>query len=153
MSNDLINYDDLTPEQLQVLSDKVFSARLKNLESNFVEVKDQLLKQGRTIEKIKNEMTIDYAQQEELRTIANKKVVETLGYGSPAYKELSKKAFSTIWNDYKKALNVNSYRNTAIEKFEDGKCFLNIWKPNRELELMILGANSQTEIRLVKEAI
>lgn len=96
------------------------------------------------IEKLENTMTIDYAQQEELNSLAKKVVVQALGgYGTPAYKELNKKAFSAIWKDYKRVMQVNSYKNTAVKKLEKGRALLNDWKPNRELELMIKGANSQ----------
>lgn len=96
------------------------------------------------VTKLENTMTIDYSQQEELRQVANKSVVRALGgYATPAYKELNKKAFSTIWRDYKRVMQVNSYKNTALKDLEKGKNLLSNWKPNRELELMIKGANSQ----------
>ncbi|MGH4125129.1 MAG: ORF6C domain-containing protein [Clostridium sp.] len=48
-------------------------------------------------------------------------------------------------------MQVNSYRNTAVAEFEKGKEFLNNWEPDRELELMIKGANSQ--ISFIKRVI
>lgn len=96
------------------------------------------------ITKIENTMTIDYAQQEELNSLAKKVVVQALGgYGTPAYRELSKKAFSAIWKDYKRVMQVNSYKNTAVKKLSTGRDFISNWKPDRELELMVKGANSQ----------
>jgi len=94
-------------------------------------------------------MTIDYSQQEELRTTANKKIVEILGgKDAPAYKECSKKAFSELWKAFKRIVQVNSYRNTAAKEYGYAKEVINDWKPNRDLELMILGANSQFKINL-----
>lgn len=96
------------------------------------------------ITKLENTMTIDYAQQEELNSLAKKVVVQALGgYGTPAYRELSKKAFSAIWKDYKRVMQVNSYKNTAVKQLSTGRGVISNWKPNRELELMIKGANSQ----------
>ncbi|MPM42977.1 hypothetical protein SDC9_89649 [bioreactor metagenome] len=96
------------------------------------------------ITKLENTMTIDYAQQEELNSLAKKVVVQALGgYGTPAYRELSKKAFSAIWKDYKRVMQVNSYKNTAVKQLGIGRDFISNWKPDRELELMIKGANSQ----------
>lgn len=96
------------------------------------------------ITKLENTMTIDYAQQEELNSLAKKVVVQALGgYGTPAYKELNKKAFSAIWKDYKRVMQVNSYKNTAVKDLEKSRTILANWKPGRELELMIKGANSQ----------
>lgn len=99
---------------------------------------------GDRIGKLENNMTIDYAQQEELNTLAKKVVVKTLGgVDAPAYKELNKKAFSQFWKDYKTILQVNSYKNTAVKDFVFARKVMVDWKPSRELELMIKGANSQ----------
>ena len=48
------------------------------------------------VEKLENNMTIDYSQQEELRTLAVKKVVAIHWRKKihQAYRELNKKAFS-----------------------------------------------------------
>lgn len=98
---------------------------------------------------LEGSMTIDYSQQEELRTIANRKVVGILGgKDAPAYKECSKKAFSELWKSFKRVMQVNSYRNTAAKEYEQAREMIKIWKPNRDLELMILGANSQIKINL-----
>lgn len=40
-------------------------------------------------------------------------------------------------------MSVNSYKNTLIKDFEQGKRTIIEWKPSRELELMIKGCNSQ----------
>jgi Rha family phage regulatory protein len=97
--------------------------------------------------KLENTMTIDYSQQEEIRTKAAQRVLYILGGKDvPAYKELNNKAFAEMWRDYKKALDVNSYRNTAVKDFNKGLNYVVTWKPNRELELMIAGANSQIRI-------
>lgn len=96
------------------------------------------------VDKLENTMTIDYSQQEEIRSKATIRVVEILGGKDvPAYKELNKKAFSQIWKDYKRVFDVNSYRNTPVKDFAKGLNFVTTWKPSRELELMIMGSNSQ----------
>ena len=95
------------------------------------------------LESLENNMTIDYSQQEELRTLAVKRVVSILGgKNTPAYRELNKKAFSSMWKDYKRAMNVNSYKNTAVKMLEEARKMIIEWKPDRDLELMIRGANS-----------
>ncbi|HCW52608.1 MAG TPA: hypothetical protein DG753_02470 [Clostridium sp.] len=94
------------------------------------------------VTKIENNTTIDYSQQEEIRQLVNKKVIEVLGgKGTPAYKELSKKVYASIWNDYKRKLNVNSYRNTSVKNYDKAIEMLMNWVPSREIELMITGAN------------
>ena len=114
------------------------------------ELKSILMLDKKTLEidtrvtKLENTMTIDYSQQEELNSLAKQIVVQALGgKDTPAYKELNKKAFSQMWRDFKRILSVNSYKNTAVKDFGLAKEVLTSWKPNRELELMITGANSQ----------
>lgn len=118
------------------------------------ELKSILMLDKKTLEidnrvtKLENTMTIDYSQQEELNSLARKVVVQALGgKDTPAYKELNKKAFSQIWKDYKRVLGVNSYKNTAVKDLDFARKILSDWKPNRELELMIKGANSQIRFR------
>lgn len=94
------------------------------------------------VTKIENNTTIDYSQQEEIRQLVNRKVMEALGgKGTPAYKELSKKVYASIWNDYKRKLNVNSYRNTSLKNYNRAIDMLMNWEPSREIELMVTGAN------------
>lgn len=99
------------------------------------------------VDKLENTMTIDYSQQEEIKTKVAMKVINVLGGAdAPAYKELGKKAFSLIWRDFKRVLDVNSYRNTSVKDFSKALNFITTWKPTRELELMIVGANSQIRV-------
>lgn len=96
------------------------------------------------VEKLENNMTIDYAQQEELRSTANRVVLDALGgKASLAYKMIGSKAFAEFWRDYKRYMNVNSYKNTAVLDFERAREYVLTWTPNKELRLMILGANTQ----------
>lgn len=105
------------------------------IDKRTTEIKDRMTK-------IENSTTIDYGQQEEIRQLVNKKVIETLGgKGTPAYKELSKKVYCSIWNDYKRKLNVNSYRNTSVKNYDYARDMLENWTPSRDVELMITGAN------------
>lgn len=62
-------------------------------------------KMDERITKLENNTTIDYSQQEDLRELANKKIVAILGgTDAPAYRELNKKVFSNFWRDYKESL-------------------------------------------------
>lgn len=101
-------------------------------------------KMDERITKLENNSTIDYSQQEELRILGTKKVVAILGGAdAPAYKELNKKVFSSFWRDYKRKLNVNSYKNTLVKDFEIGRQAIINWKPNKEIKFMIDGCNAQ----------
>lgn len=96
------------------------------------------------VKDIKNRMTIETGAQKILCDLVGKKVIAALGgKGTPAYNELSKKAFRQCWKYYKDKLNVASYKDTPLKDFELGKKTIIDWKPSRELELMIRGCNAQ----------
>lgn len=95
------------------------------------------------ITSLEDNMTIDYGQQYTLRTIANKAVLKCLGgKDAPAYKQVGKKVFSSLWREYKRAFEVNSYVNTLVKDFDDSKDFLKKWEPTGDLRLIIAGANA-----------
>lgn len=96
---------------------------------------------------LENRMTIETGNQKVLCDLVNKKVMAVLGgKDTPAYKELSKKAYSQCWKDYKRIVGVASYKDTAIKDFDFAKKVIVDWKPNRELELMIAGCNAQVRM-------
>lgn len=96
------------------------------------------------VTKIENRMTIETGSQKVLCDLVNRKVTAILGgKDAPAYKELSNKAFRQCWKDYKNKLGVASYKDTPLKDFDLGKKIIIDWQPNRELELMIKGCNSQ----------
>jgi anti-repressor protein len=115
----------------------------KELQAIFsIDAKQQEL-DGR-ITTLEERMTIETGKQKFLCDLVNKRVVSVLGgKDTPAYRELGKKAFRQCWNDFKKILDVASYKDTAIKDFDFAKKVIIDWKPNRELELMIKGCNAQ----------
>jgi anti-repressor protein len=99
------------------------------------------------LSKIEDLMTIETGKQKILSDLVTSKVMTVLGgKEAPAYNELSKKAYSQCWRDYKRILNVASYKDTAVKDFERAKEVISGWKPSRELELMIMGSNSQMRV-------
>lgn len=98
------------------------------------------------VDKLENTMTIDYSQQEELRTAANKKVLFTLGgKDTMAYKRVGRKAFAGLYRDIKQAFSVNSYKNIAVVDMDKAKLYIANWQPDEELGLMIDGANARAK--------
>ncbi|MGL4572888.1 MAG: Rha family transcriptional regulator [Clostridium sp.] len=95
------------------------------------------------IERLENNMTIDYGQQEEINKLARSKILYILGgKEAKAYKELNKKAFSTFWKDYKRVMNVNSYKNTAVKDLPLAKRLIIEWKAPLELQSLINESNN-----------
>ncbi|MCI6692540.1 MAG: ORF6C domain-containing protein [Clostridium sp.] len=141
--------DDVAWEQYEKLVDGYFNMR-KQIPKMSKELQAILMLDEKTVEmdnriaKLENNMTIDYAQQEELRELANKKATSVLGGPyAPAYKELNKKVFANIWGDYKRIMQANSYKNTPVKNFELGRKTIIEWQPHRDLALMIKGCNAQ----------
>lgn len=144
--------DDVAWDQYEKLVDGYFNMRKqgpklsKELQAIFA-IDEKQQKFDERLSKVENNMTIDYSQQEELRELANKKIVAVLGgIDSPAYKELNKKVFSSFWRDYKRKLDVNSYKNTLVKDFELGRQAVISWQPSKELSFMIRGCNAQMRL-------
>lgn len=135
-------YEQLEETYFRVRDNKYLGLS-KELQAIFaLDTKTQIIENR--LDKIENTMTIDYSQQLELSSLARVVAIRNLGgKDSLAYKELNKKVFSQVWRDYQNKFNVNSYRNTSAKDYEKAREYIISWKPNRELELMILGANIQ----------
>lgn len=148
-------------EQFDVLEDTYFKVReelpsiglSKELQAIFLldkrtmEISQKSIEMVNRVSKLENTMTIDYAQQEELNRLAGSVVIKALGgKDTPAYKELSKKVFSQLWKDYKRIVQVNSYKNTAVKDLDFARKLLTDWQPPQEMKYMIQGCNSQMRL-------
>lgn len=129
---------------------RVKSRQALNTSKLSKELKAILMLDEKTVEmdnritNLEERMTIETGSQKVLCDLVNKKVMAVLGgKDTPAYRELGKKVFRQCWNDYKKKLDVASYKDTPIKDFDLAKKVIIDWKPNRELELMIMGCNAQ----------
>lgn len=130
-------------EKYKTLKNDPYTGLSPELQAIFITDKKVQAVEAR-VDKLENTMTIDYTQQEALRELANKTVIDALGgKGSLAYKMIGSKAFSEIWRYFKRTMNVNSYKNTAVVDYEKAKKIIVTWKPDKELGLMITGANVQ----------
>lgn len=127
-------------EQLKLQNEAILEVD-KKVDEVIEEVKD-----------LKNNTTISYGQQEVINRTAKEAVVHVLGgKDTPAYKELNKKVFSSFWKDYKRVMQVASYRDTLIKDYDKALHFIIAWRPSRDLELMIIGCNAQLEMEAVHE--
>lgn len=129
---------------------RVKSGQALNTSKLSKELKAILMLDEKTVEmdnritNLEERMTIETGSQKVLCDLVNKKVMAVLGgKDTPAYRELGKKVFRQCWNDYKKILDVASYKDTPVKDFDLAKKVIIDWKPSRELELMIMGCNSQ----------
>ncbi|WP_321835443.1 ORF6C domain-containing protein [Clostridium butyricum] len=108
------------------------------------EVKEKVERVDERVTTLEERMTIETGAQKILCDLVNKKVMAVLGgKDTPACRELGKKAFRQCWKNFKDILQVASYKDTPIKDFDLAKKVIIDWKPNRELELMIMGCNAQ----------
>lgn len=98
------------------------------------------------VEKLEDNMTIDYGQQLSLQKLARNQVLTIVGgKETPAYQNnsLRKKLFSSIWSDYKDYFNVGSYRDTALKDCDRAKEYLKQWAPQGKILREVEEANNQ----------
>jgi hypothetical protein len=96
------------------------------------------------VERLENNMTIDYGQQLVLKDKVNAIVIHWLGgKDSNAYHEISKRVFSECNHDFQKYFNVNARNNTPKLKFDDAIYYLAHWEPSMNTKLEIQDCNAQ----------
>lgn len=119
-----------------------YSGLSKELQAIFtIDEKQQKLENR--VDALEDSIIISRSQQKQLKQFASKVVVSALGSRySPAYKELSGKAYSHFWHDFYNHFNISSYLDTPKNRFQDALQFINDWVPDKELRYMILGANT-----------
>lgn len=117
------------------------------LQAIFTLDKKQQAIEGR-IDDLEGKMTIDTNLQYKLFELAKSKVLQELGgIDAPAYKELNRKVFAKIWRDYKRIMQVPSYKDTLVKDYEKGLEVLNNWTADKETKFMIIGCNSQINFK------
>ena len=140
VQRELVNNYFRVKEVVQALNTSKLSKELQAI----LMLDEKTVEMDNRITTLEERMTIETGAQKVLQDLVNKKVMAILGgKDTPAYKELSKKAYSQCWKDYKRIVGVASYKDTAIKDFDFAKKVIIDWKPNRELELMIRGCNAQ----------
>ena len=144
--------DDVAWEQYEKLVDGYFNMRGQAFNKSKLskELQAILMLDEKTVEMdnristLEERMTIETGAQKVLQDLVNDKVKVVLGGNdTPAYKELAKKTYSQCWRNFKNILQVASYKDTPVKDFDLAKKVIIDWKPNRELELMIMGCNAQ----------
>lgn len=95
------------------------------------------------IESLENNMTIDYGQQQNLKNVVSKRVIDVLGgKKAPAYKSLSKKVFAECNHDIQDYFCVNSRNNIPTVRYEEAVEYVDSWNPSNNTILEIRNCNS-----------
>ncbi|HBE9553555.1 ORF6C domain-containing protein [Clostridioides difficile] len=80
--------------------------------------------------------TIDYNQQETIRSLVNRRVIQVyqcLNFSAYEDAKLRKRVYFSLWKDYRKKFGVNSYKNTAKKNYDNAIKFIENWEPNYDL--------------------
>lgn len=100
---------------------------------------------------LKDNMRINGPQEQRIGKNARGRIVECLGgKDSPAYTEISRKAFSLFWNEFKSYFEVPRYGELPKIRFEEALQFIQEWTPDTALRMEIKKLNNQQQLRLVE---
>ncbi|EML6501598.1 ORF6C domain-containing protein [Clostridioides difficile] len=80
--------------------------------------------------------TIDYNQQETIRSLVNRRIIQVyqcLNFSAYEDAKLRKRVYFSLWKDYRKKFGVNSYKNTAKKNYDNAIKFIENWEPNYDL--------------------
>lgn len=110
----------------------------------------ELTSHDKRISHLEENMRIDGGQEFRIRKKANQVVIDALGgKESPAYEQLSRKAFSEFWRDFKNHFNLPRYGDLPKKRFEEALRFIGMWQPSTGLRIEIETTNSQQRMRVV----
>ncbi|PZX07942.1 Rha family phage regulatory protein [Psychrobacillus insolitus] len=101
------------------------------------------------VELLENNMRIDGAQEYRINKKGRGKVVECMGgMDTKAYKEISKRAFSQFWNEFKKYFEIPRYGDLPKTRFDEALQFISEWSPNTAMRMEIKTLNAQQNLNL-----
>lgn len=101
------------------------------------------------VELLENNMRIDGAQEYRINKKGRGKVVECMGgIDTKAYKEISKRAFSQFWNEFKKYFEIPRYGDLPKARFDEALQFISEWSPNTAMRMEIKTLNAQQNLNL-----
>lgn len=102
------------------------------------QINDRVSASEKKIELLEGNIIVTYERSRMIGRTATNKVTEVLGgRGSKAYIHLYKRIFALFWNDYRKAMHVQSYKRTLKSDYEKALKFINDWKPENAVEAAI----------------
>lgn len=104
------------------------------------------------VESLENNMRIDGGQEYRISKNGKSKVVECLGgIDTKAYKEISKRAFSQFWNEFKRYFEIPRYGELPKVRFDEALQFINEWSPNTAMRMEVKSLNAQQHLPLGSE--
>lgn len=93
---------------------------------------------------LEDTMRISGVQELKIHEAGTLSVIKALGgKETPAYKKLSRKAFASIWGEYKHYFGVPRYGELPAKQYQEGMDFVSSWQPKQELRMDIKELNTK----------
>lgn len=157
MTNEIINIQNLSTQELEALQGEINTRRFKALET-------KTEKLDKRVTKIEFEAPVSSAISNYLTRKRRKRVIEWLGgKGSKAYKHrygkddkqhyqgVANKTFAEMERDFKEKFQINNYADLPKKDKEAAEEYIALWDPSTNVRLEIQQINNQLEL-LSKEA-
>lgn len=149
---EIVNVNNLTPEQMEALQNEMNTRRFKNLEETTNELDER-------VSKIEDNAPVTPAVSNFLTRMRRARVIKWLGgKGSKAYKhsyraeekehykKLSNKVFAEMERDFKDYFKINVYADLPRKVREEAENYIREWEPNNNTKLEIRNINNQLEL-------
>ncbi|MUV39437.1 SPBc2 prophage-derived putative antirepressor protein YoqD [Lentibacillus sp. JNUCC-1] len=140
-------FEEMEKQQPKVLSDKeqLMASMKLSIEHN-----EKIEKHDERISHLEETMRIDGIQERKIQKKGAQVVIESLGgKDSAAYKEVSKKVFSSLWRDFKDHFSIPRYSELPRVQFQEGMRFIGMWQPSTSLRIEIDSFNSQQKLEVI----
>lgn len=153
---EIVNVNNLTPEQMEALQNEMNARRFKKLEETTNELDER-------VTNIEDNTPVSASTSFELTRKRRGQVINWLGgksseayqyeYGEEErshYKTLAGKTFAEMERDFKDYFKISNYGDLPKKSREEAESYIEQWEPNNNTKLEIKRVNNQ--LSLFKEA-
>lgn len=110
-------------------------------------ITDELENHDDRLTNLEDTMRINGVQEHKIREAGTRAVMKALGgKKTPAYKELSRSAFSRMWHEFNHYFEIPRYAELPAKQYQQGIEFAATWEPNQEMKMHIKRLNSQMDL-------
>lgn len=133
MTNELINLDNYTPEQLSALSNQLVNKRLSTLEHD--------------VQYLKEEQPIPPGTLQRMENKRKAVVIDFLGgKRAKAYREMNRVIFAEAGRDFKEFFGIPRYDLLPKKNIEAAFEYWDNWEPSTNTKMKISAYNNQLEL-------
>jgi len=157
--NEIVNVNELTPQQMEALQNEMNTRRFKSLEEKDKEIEEKVENVEEEVSKIKEEAPVSPAVSNYLGKKRRGRVINCLGgKGSKAYtheyrpdekehyKKLSNKVFAEMERDFKDYFDIPVYADLPKKSRDEAESYIEQWEPSMNTKMEIRNTNNQLEL-------